>query len=250
MTAGVAVSQPSRSRLSMGALVLATSLGLLLVASSLVTGCSGTRRGWTGGGAGAGGSGGGAGGAAPDGFVDIWNVEPSIELDIRYATTNNFTGVAVYPVARCLLRPEVAVRLARVQRELRTRGLGLKVWDCYRPVSVQERFWELVPDARYVLKPVVQDGVPVEGSKHNRGAAVDVTLVDATGKELVMPTDYDDFTERAHRSYLRSGAQAVRNMRVLEVAMVREGFEPLATEWWHFDAPGWEGYALSDAPLE
>jgi len=231
----------------MGALVLTTSVAWLLVASSLLTGCSGARSGWT---SGRGGAGGGASHPTPDGFVDLADVDPSIQLDIRYATTNNFSGVAVYPVARCLLRPDVAERLKRVQSELVGRGLGLKVWDCYRPISVQERFWALVPDPRYVLKPVVENGVPIEGSKHNRGAAVDVTLVDASGAEVVMPSDYDDFTERAHRSHLRSGAQAVRNMRILEVAMVREGFEPLPTEWWHFDAPGWDKYALSNAPLE
>ncbi|MEW6272053.1 MAG: M15 family metallopeptidase, partial [Thermodesulfobacteriota bacterium] len=176
-------------------------------------------------------------------------VEPSILIDIRYATTDNFTGVAVYPVARCLLRPDVAERLARVQRELETRGLGLKVWDCYRPISVQQRLCALVPDSRYVLEPVLRDGQPVEGSKHNRGAAVDLTMVDASGRELVMPTGYDDFSERAHRNYMGGDPQAVRNMRILEVAMVREGFEPLPTEWWHFDGPGWEKYPLSDVPL-
>lgn len=186
----------------------------------------------------------------PAGFVDLAEVEPSIVIDIRYATTDNFTGVAVYPVARCLLRPDVAERLARVQRSLQPRGLGLKVWDCYRPISVQQRLWALVPDERYVLRPVFENGKPVRGSKHNRGAAVDVTLVDASGKELVMPTGYDDFSERAHRDYMRSSPEALRNMRILEVAMVREGFEPLPTEWWHFDAPGWERYGLADVPLE
>lgn len=188
-------------------------------------------------------------GSPPGDFVDITQVEPSIVVDIRYATNNNFTGVAVYPVGRCLLRKDVAERLARVQRALAERSLGLKVWDCYRPISVQQRFWELVPDARYVAQPEIVGGKPVKGSKHNRGAAVDVTLVDASSAELLMPTDYDDFSERAHRGNLNGSVEAVRNMRMLEVAMVREGFEPLPTEWWHFDAPGWEGYELSDVPL-
>ncbi|HEY8516220.1 MAG TPA: M15 family metallopeptidase [Candidatus Binatia bacterium] len=227
-------------------------LALALVCVALLPACSGGRqRGWT-----LRADRGSAPSAAtrkpgppPEGFVDLATVEPSIQIDIRYATTNNFTGVAVYPVARCLLRPDVAERLARVHRELQTRGLGLKVWDCYRPISVQQRLWELVPDPRYVVKPVFRDGRPVEGSKHNRGAAVDVTMVDANGVEVPMPTDYDDFSERAHRTNMRGDPQAVRNMRILEVAMVREGFEPLPTEWWHFDAPNWEKYPLSDAPL-
>jgi len=223
---------------------------LALAALTLLAGCSSSsgRRGWTLGG-GTRSASGGAGSALPEDFVDVTTVEPTIVVDMRYASTHNFTGVAVYPVARCVLRRDIAERLGRVQRELATRGLGLKVWDCYRPISVQQRFWAMVPDSRYVTEPVVRDGQPVDGSKHNRGAAVDVTLVDASGAEIAMPTDYDDFSERAHRGYLGGNPQAVRNMRILEVAMVREGFEPLPTEWWHFDGPGWEKYPLSDVPL-
>lgn len=186
----------------------------------------------------------------PTDLVDVTTLDPTIMVDIRYATTKNFTGVAVYPVGRCLLRRDIAERLKRVQEGLAPRGLGLKMWDCYRPISVQQRFWKLVPDSRYVVQPVFHDGKPVDGSKHNRGAAVDVTLVDKQGNDVPMPTDYDDFTERANRSMLRGDGQAMRNSRMLEVAMVREGFDPLPTEWWHFDGPGWEKYELSDAPLE
>src|SRR5262249_53962703 len=134
-----------------------------------------------------------------DQLVDVATVDPTIRIDMRYATPDNFTGVAVYPVARCLLRRDAADRLARLQRRLRTDGLGLVVWDCYRPFSVQERFWALVPDERYVARPERRDGRPVAGSKHNRGDAVDVTLADATGARLEMPTGFDDFSDRAHR---------------------------------------------------
>ncbi len=182
-------------------------------------------------------------------FVDVHSLDPSIVLDVRYATTANFTGTAVYPAARCLLRRDVAERLVRVQQRLRTDGLGLLVWDCYRPFSVQQRFWALVPDARYVAEPVVRDGRPVEGSKHNRGAAVDVTLVDAGGVPLVMPTDYDDFSTRAHRDAVDWSPVARHNADLLERAMVAEGFEPFPTEWWHFDGPGWQSYDLADIPL-
>jgi D-alanyl-D-alanine dipeptidase len=186
----------------------------------------------------------------PAALVDIATVAPSIRIEIRYATANNFTGVAVYPVARCLLRRDAAQRLARVQEALSARGLGLKVWDCYRPFSVQRRLWKLVPDERYVARPVAgADGAPVEGSKHNRGAAVDLTLVRADGSALEMPTDYDDFSERAHRGDDRASASARRNAALLEQVMVAQGFEPLPTEWWHFDAPGWQRYPLSDRPL-
>ncbi len=185
-----------------------------------------------------------------DDLVDIRSVAPDVAIDIHYATTNNFTGKKVYPVARCLLRRPVAEALARVQASLEKRGLGLEVWDCYRPFSVQERFWALVPDERYVARPVRKDSVPVEGSKHNRGAAVDVTLIDASGRELPMPTGYDDFTDMAHRGNPHWSAEAKRNSDLLESEMVAAGFAPLPTEWWHFDGPGWETYPLADVPLE
>lgn len=190
-----------------------------------------------------------AGCVRPDAFVDVRRLDPSIRLDVRYATTANFTGVAVYPAARCLLRRDVAERLVRVQRALERDGLGLLVWDCYRPFSIQQRFWALVPDARYVAEPVVRDGRPVDGSKHNRGAAVDVTLVDAAGVPLVMPTDYDDFGPSAHRDATDWSPVARRNAERLERAMTAEGFEPFPTEWWHFDGPGWQRYDLADVPL-
>ena len=186
---------------------------------------------------------------APD-LVDITTVAPTIRLDLRYATPDNFTGVAVYPAARCLLRRDAAERLARVQRRLQADGFGLLVWDCYRPLAVQERFWALVPDERYVARPQRENGRPLAGSKHNRGAAVDVTLVDAAGRPLAMPSGFDDFSERAHRDAANVKPAARANAARLESAMTAEGFQPLATEWWHFDAPGWQGYELLDVPLE
>ncbi|HKE18890.1 MAG TPA: M15 family metallopeptidase [Kofleriaceae bacterium] len=183
-------------------------------------------------------------------LVDISAVDAAIRVDIRYATRNNFTGAAFYPVARCLLRRDAAERLARVQRRVAARGFGLAVWDCYRPFSVQRRLWQLVPDRRYVAEPVAAaDGTPLQGSKHNRGAAVDVTLVRARGGPVEMPTEYDDFTPRAHRGDRRASQAARRHAALLEQAMAAEGFEPLPTEWWHFDAPGWERYPLGDQPL-
>lgn len=175
-------------------------------------------------------------------LTDVAASVPGVRLDIRYATAENFTKAAVYPAARCLLRPEAADALKSVQADLAARGLGLKVWDCYRPLSVQRRFWELVPDPRYVADPK-------KGSRHNRGAAVDVTLVDAAGQELEMPTGYDDFTEAAHRSSTAGSPTARANARTLEEAMARRGFKGLPTEWWHFDFSGWEAFPLLDVPL-
>ena len=191
-------------------------------------------------------------GAAPSGdeLVEPARLDPTLRLDLRYATSENFTGAPVYPAARCWLRRDVAERLLRVQQRLRQEGLGLLLWDCYRPFSVQRAFWDRVPDARYVAEPVVRDGVPVEGSKHNRGAAVDLTLVDAEGRPLPMPTAFDDFSARAHRDAGDAPAEALANRSKLEAAMVSEGFLPLPTEWWHFDGPGWERYGILDRPLD
>jgi D-alanyl-D-alanine dipeptidase len=176
-------------------------------------------------------------------LVNIEALIPGIRLDIRYATANNFTKRPLYPVARCNLRKQVAERLAKVQQELQAQGLGLKVFDCYRPLSIQKQLWALLPDERYVIDPR-------KGSRHNRGAAVDVTLVDAKGNELEMPTAYDDFSERAHRDYRLLPPSALRNRELLERIMTRHGFQGLATEWWHFDAEGWEQYPVLDQPLE
>src|SRR5207249_9124874 len=136
---------------------------------------------------------------APDVLVDLRALDASIRIEMPYATPHNFTGVALYPVARCLLRRDVAERLVRVERRLGAEGLGLLVWDCYRPFQVQQRLWALLPGARYVAEPVVRAGRPVAGSKHNRGAAVDLTLVDAAGRPPKMPSAFDGLRACAHR---------------------------------------------------
>ena len=168
---------------------------------------------------------------------------------MRYAGEHNLTGVALYDAPRCLLRRAVARRLKRVQARLQKRGLGLKMWDCYRPISVQKRLWTLVQDARYVARPVFRRGRPVRGSRHNRGAAIDVTLVDAQGNDVPVPTDHDDFSERAHSRYAGGSRAARKNARLLRRAMTAEGFSPIASEWWHFDGPSWRDYPLEDRPL-
>jgi D-alanyl-D-alanine dipeptidase len=180
--------------------------------------------------------------AAPDELVDVHALHPKIRFDLRYATPTNFTKRVIYPVARCFLRRAVAERLAQVQDDLARDGLGLKVFDCYRPLSAQRLLWSLVPDERYVANPA-------QGSRHNRGAAVDLTLVTASGAALPMPTDFDDFSERAHRGFAGLDEAPRRNRERLERAMTAHGFVPLATEWWHFDAPDWADYRLLDVDL-
>ena len=158
-------------------------------------------------------------------LVELICVSPNIILDIRYATANNFTGRAVYPSSRCFLLRRTAERLHRVQLALEKRGMGLQVFDGYRPPEVQKIFWELMPDPRYVADPAA-------GSKHNRGSAVDLTLA---GR--LMPTDFDDFSGRASHSYQGGSQETLENRELLRQAMAAEGFLPYEPEWWHYDDP-------------
>ncbi len=177
-------------------------------------------------------------------LVEVREVCPAVQVELRYATARNLLRRAVYPPgARCLLRPAVAQRLCRVQRRLERQGIGIKVWDAYRPRSVQSALWEILPDSRFVAPPW-------RGSIHNRGAAVDVTLVTKAGRELPMPTDFDEATEAASPTYRGGSAATRRNRDRLRRAMLAEGFVPEAEEWWHFNAPEWKRYPLLDVPLE
>lgn len=177
-------------------------------------------------------------------LVLLSEVDSSILLDVKYATTDNFTGQILYPVAKVYLRNIVAQRLAAVQQYLSQRGYSLKVFDGYRPLSVQKKMWAVVPDERYVADPR-------KGSRHNRGAAVDVTLVHkADGSELDMGTPYDDFTDKAHTDYHNLSDQVLKNRALLADVMQQFGFLSFKTEWWHFDFKGWEQFPILDIPIE
>ncbi|BCL39566.1 D-alanyl-D-alanine dipeptidase [Nostoc sp. MS1] len=175
-------------------------------------------------------------------LVDIQTVNKDIVIDIRYATTNNFLKQKVYPEARCVLRYGVAKKLSQIQQDLSRKQLGLKVYDCYRPLSVQKLMWRVIPDERYVANPA-------QGSRHNRGAAVDLTLIDNNGKELEMPSKFDSFTPASHRNYNGGSAQARKNRQLLEDTMQKQGFSGLSTEWWHFDASDWQNFPVMDVPF-
>jgi D-alanyl-D-alanine dipeptidase len=172
-------------------------------------------------------------------LVDLSTFDPTFVIDARYATTENITGRPMYPGKTLYLERGAAEHLKRVQTSLRKQGLRLKILDAYRPLSVQKKLWQVMPDPRYVADPA-------KGSRHNRGSAVDVTLVDQSGRELQMPTAFDEFSEKAHRDFQDLPAEAIRNRTLLEKAMVAEGFEPLPTEWWHFDAPDWRRFPVMD----
>ncbi len=175
-------------------------------------------------------------------LVDITSINKNIVLDIRYATTNNFLKQKLYSEARCILRYAAAKKLSQVQEYLAKNQLGLKVYDCYRPLSVQKLMWRVMPDDKYVANPA-------QGSRHNRGAAVDVTLVDSNGKELEMPSEFDSFTPASHRIYSGGSTQALHNRQLLENAMQKQGFIGLSTEWWHFDTSGWKDFSVIDVPF-
>ena len=176
-------------------------------------------------------------------FVEVTKINPNIVLDIRYATKNNFLKEIVYPEARCFLRYKAAVKLDSIQKELKTIGLGLKVFDGYRPLSVQKKMWDVFPDDRYVANPKT-------GSRHNRGAAVDLTLVDSLGIALKMPTEYDSFSEKAHHSFISNDKTIMRNRWILKTIMEKYGFKALRTEWWHYDLISWQDYEIMNISFD
>lgn len=171
-------------------------------------------------------------------WTDLSFLDTSIVLDLRYATTNNFVEEQMYDCPRCFLRPAAARSIARVHQQLQKEGLGLKMFDCYRPRPIQWKLWDKVPDKRYVSDPR-------KGSMHNRGAAVDLTLVDANGQQLDMGTTYDFFGPEAWSTYTNLPDSVLAHRLKLKEMMEAEGFKGIRTEWWHFSFPG-KGFALSD----
>ncbi len=177
-------------------------------------------------------------------LVDIKQFVPSIVLDIRYATKNNFLGEPVYNSADAFLRLPAAKALRKVQNELKVIGLGLKIFDAYRPYNATVKFYDKVKDTVYVASAWT-------GSRHNRGCAVDLTLVSLkTGKPLDMPTGFDSFLEMAHSDYLNLSPDKIRNRDLLIGVMAKYGFINLDSEWWHFDFKDWKKFDLMDLNFE
>ena len=175
-------------------------------------------------------------------LVDVQKVIPSIQIEIRYATADNFMKEVLYPEARCLLRRETAEKLLKAQERAQKMGYSLKIFDAYRPLAVQKKMWAHTPIEGYVANPA-------KGSNHNRGAAVDLTLTDKNGHELPMPSSYDEFSERSHRNYMGGTREQRKNRRILERLMKKEGFKGLSTEWWHFDDKEAKKYPVLDLPF-
>jgi D-alanyl-D-alanine dipeptidase len=174
---------------------------------------------------------------------DLVNVttmkRPPLE-EIRYATPYNFTGSQLYPFPAAYVRSELIPHLEAVQKALAKQGLGLKIYDGYRPMPIQRKMWDLIHDERFVSNPAVNRG------RHTRGTAVDVTLIDKLGNPVPMPSDFDEFSSRAAVTYEGGTREQRRNRDLLQRVMTRHGFQSYPDEWWHFDFYGWEKYAPLD----
>jgi D-alanyl-D-alanine dipeptidase len=182
----------------------------------------------------------------PNRLVELIRVDPTIKLDMRYATANNFTGGVLYEEARAFLVAPAAQAVARASNAARAEGFGLTIFDAYRPWRVTKKLWDATPAGpkkNYVANPK-------RGSKHNRGCAVDLSLHDLATRSLVeMPTEFDDFSEKAHRNFIGASPAAAANRARLQRYLEAEGFVGLSNEWWHFDFTGWEQYPVMDTPF-
>jgi D-alanyl-D-alanine dipeptidase len=171
------------------------------------------------------------------GMIDLALHIPNIRFELHYAGNENFTGKRMYPAntKTTFLRVEPAKALAALSKELEQHGLGLLIWDAYRPYSVTLRFWELIPS---------------KGSGHNRGIAVDLSLYNLSdGKALLMPTGFDDFSEKAHHGYAQLNHEQIRNRELLLSLMLKYGFKKFETEWWHYYWPDSDKYDVLDIPF-
>jgi zinc D-Ala-D-Ala dipeptidase len=179
-------------------------------------------------------------------LVELITLDPTIKLDIRYATANNFLGVPLYTQARAFLQRPAAEALLRAHRELKAHGYGLIIHDGYRPWYVTEIFWKATPDDKKVFV-----ANPSQGSNHNRGCAVDLSLYDLqTGKEVKMPSGYDEMTKRAYADYAGGTAEESARRALLRQAMEKQGFLVNPTEWWHFDYKDWKQYPITNVKFE
>ncbi len=179
-------------------------------------------------------------------LVELVVLDSSIKIDVRYASTNNFMKRKMYSQARAFLQRPAAEALVRANARVKKSGYGLLVFDGYRPWSVTKKFWDETPreKRKYVANPKY-------GSKHNRGCAVDLSLyVRATGNEVEMQTEYDNFTIKAAADYAGASVAQRRLRKILRDAMESEGFTVNPDEWWHFDHKDWRNYKVLDIPFE
>jgi D-alanyl-D-alanine dipeptidase len=178
-------------------------------------------------------------------MMELKQLVPNIKYDLAYAQKSNFTKHRLYPkrLKSTYLRKEPALALAKIAEELAVKGLGILVWDAYRPYFVTERFWKLIHDERYVANPI-------KGSGHNRGIAIDMTLYELSSGTLIdMPTGFDDFSENAHHGYQNISEINIKNREILKGVMEKNGFIKFETEWWHYSWPSPSKYDVLNIPF-
>jgi len=166
--------------------------------------------------------------ASDEVFVRVLDYIPMASQELMYASENNFTGQVIYDFEDAYLRWGTVKKLQLVSRDLEELGFSIKIWDGFRPVSAQYALWEVCPDPTYVANPNTGH------SSHSRGNTIDLTLVDASGQELEMPTGFDDFSAKADRNYADCTETAANNAQLLEILMEKHGFQGYSGEWWHF----------------
>lgn len=176
-------------------------------------------------------------------LIDISEIDKNIVIDLKYATNDNLTHQVLYNFKKCYLRIEIAKLLSKVQKDLEVIGLGLKIWDGFRPIEVQQKLWDLIQDEQYVCPPS-------KGGTHSRGVSVDLTLVDKNKNELNMPTNFDEFSKRAASDYMDLDQEQISNRSILISAMQAHDFLFDKSEWWHFTHKNWNLYPVIDVPLD
>lgn len=178
------------------------------------------------------------------GLVGIESMDSSIVIDLRYATEDNFTGKQIYrDNSIALLRRETAIKLLQANNIFKEDGYTIKIWDAYRPLYAQQALWDHAPNSGFVANPQ-------KGSKHNRGAAVDITLVDESGNEVEMPTEFDSFTDKAFRNSPDHSDIEKKNVEYITRVMQSCGFKGISNEWWHFDDINSLQYPLLDVDFD
>lgn len=176
-------------------------------------------------------------------FVRLADLDDTFAYDMRYATDNNFLKEKVYECDLCVIRMEVAKSLIAANEYFKNLGYKIKFFDCYRPLDVQKKMWEVFPNPKYVANPEY-------GSIHNRGGAVDITLVDELGNQLDMGTKFDHFGEEAHHAYSNLSPEVLKNRKLLKEGMISSGFTAIRTEWWHYNFGSSKKYTVSNFQVE
>ena len=176
-------------------------------------------------------------------FVNLKDYSQDFLFDMKYATSDNFLKSKVYDCAACFLRLKTVTALVKVNKKFMKKGLRIKIFDCYRPLDIQKKMWKIVSNPKYVANPV-------KGSVHNRGGAVDITLVDTTGKELNMGTSFDFFGIEASHNYPDVSLEVKKNRILIKTLMISNGFNSFDSEWWHYNLKSGLNDKISNAKWE